>query len=100
MTLDGDAFSPRGDLGASLGASSPRGDKLADILETPRGRREWQEYKASTERVHLRDRVAQLEERCRAAEVEREERERCASISAQENASLKEHVSHQLSLSI
>lgn len=64
MTLDEDA--------ASAQLLTPRLDnRVADILETPRGRREWQEYKQSTERVHLTDRLAQLEERCKSLEAER-----------------------------
>lgn len=61
MTMDGEAG----------GAFTPRNDMVADILETPRGRREWQEFKASADRVHMRDHMVLLEERCKALEEER-----------------------------
>lgn len=40
---------------------TPR-DMEADILETPRGRLEWQQFKAATERASLLTRISKLEE--------------------------------------
>ncbi len=40
---------------------TPR-DMEADILETPRGRLEWQQFKAATERATLLARISKLEE--------------------------------------
>jgi hypothetical protein len=49
MTMEG------GDL------ATPRVDMINDILETPRGKAEWNEYKESTERYSLREKNSQLE---------------------------------------
>lgn len=79
MTVDGEA----------AGHLTPRHDMVADILETPRGRREWQEYKDSTERVQLRDRLKELEEKC----IELEEgRSRCVASHEVEACRLRAEV--------
>lgn len=60
MTLDGEI----------LGPLTPRMDMVADILETPRGRREWQDFEKSAERVKCQDRISSLEEKCKVLEME------------------------------
>ena len=79
MTVDGEA----------AGSLTPRNEMVADILETPRGRREWQEFKDSAERVQLRERLQELEEKC--SELE-EDRARCVAAHEDENSRLRAEV--------